>query len=305
MYRMIQHNVSAGVAERPEELIVYGGTGKAARNWECFDAILATLRRLGDDETMLVQSGKPVGVFRTHADAPRALLVNSQIVPHWADWEHFREYERMGLTMYGQMTAGSWIYIGTQGIVQGTYETFAAVARAHFGGSLKGRLVVTGGCGGMGGAQPLAATMNDACCVIADVDPARLKKRIDTRYLDVVADSIDDALALAERRDARSIGVACNAVELLRAMVERGVTPDVLTDQTSAHDPLNGYVPVDLPYDDALALRAKDPDAYVRRSLATMVEHVTLMNTLMDAGAITFDYGNNLRGYAAEGGHGF
>jgi len=303
MYRMIQHNVSPGVAEKPEELIVYGGTGKAARNWACFDKILATLQRLGEDETLLVQSGKPVGVFRTHTEAPRALLVNSQIVPHWATWENFREYERLGLTMYGQMTAGSWIYIGTQGIVQGTYETFAAVAQQHFGGSLSGKLLVTGGCGGMGGAQPLAATMNGACCLIADVDRARLDKRIDTRYLDEIAPSIDAALERAAERPERSIGIECNIVELLRALAARGLTPDVLTDQTSAHDPLNGYVPVDLPYADALALRKSDPGEYTRRSLATMVEHVTLMNTLMDRGAVTFDYGNNLRGYAAEGGH--
>ena len=302
MYRMIQHNVSPGVAEKPDELIVYGGTGRAARNWECFDKILDTLKRLDEDETLLIQSGKPVGVFKTHADAPRGLLVNSQIVPHWANWENFREYERMGLTMYGQMTAGSWIYIGTQGIVQGTYETFAAVAAQHFGGSLKGKLVVTGGCGGMGGAQPLAATMNEACCLIADVDPKRLDMRIDTRYLDVVADSIDHALELAAAREPRSIGVACNIVDLLRALVERGLTPDVLTDQTSAHDPLNGYVPVGITYEEALALRAADPDEYTRMSLATMVEHVLFMNALMDKGAITFDYGNNLRGYAVEGG---
>ncbi|MHC4137362.1 MAG: urocanate hydratase [Planctomycetota bacterium] len=303
MYRMLQHNVSPGVAEKPEELIVYGGTGRAARNWECFDKILATLQRLGDDETLLIQSGKPVGVFRTHPDAPRGLLVNSQIVPHWANWENFREYERMGLTMYGQMTAGSWIYIGTQGILQGTYETFAAVADQHHGGTLARKLLITGGCGGMGGAQPLAATMNEACCLIAEVDEARLQKRIETRYLDTIAPSIDAALEMAEGREARSIGIVCNIVELLRELVARGITPDVLTDQTSAHDPLHGYVPVDLPYADALALREADPDEYTRRSLATMVEHVTLMSTLMDRGAVTFDYGNNLRGYAAEGGH--
>ena len=302
MYRMIQHNLAPDVAENPDELIVYGGTGKAARNWECFDAILKTLKRLKADETMLVQSGKPVGVFRTHPDAPRGLLVNSQIVPHWANWETFREYERMGLTMYGQMTAGSWIYIGTQGILQGTYETFAAVAAKHFKGTLKGRLLVTGGCGGMGGAQPLAATMNEACCLIADVDPARLKKRVGTRYLDEIAPSIDAALKLAEARPARSIGVACNIVDLLKALKERGITPEVLTDQTSAHDPLNGYVPAGMPYEKALELRKKDPEEYKRRSLATMVEHVELMNALMDRGAITFDYGNNLRGYAVEGG---
>ncbi|MCZ6573071.1 MAG: urocanate hydratase [Planctomycetota bacterium] len=302
MYRMIQHNLDPDVAENPTELIVYGGTGKAARNWECFDEILETLKRLEEDETLLIQSGKPVGVFRTHADAPRGLLVNSQIVPHWATWEHFREYERQGLTMYGQMTAGSWIYIGTQGILQGTYETFAAVARQHFGGSLQGKLLVTGGCGGMGGAQPLAATMNAATCLIAEVDPARLQRRLETRYLDELAPDIGAALEAAQRRDGRSIGVACNIVDLLRAFVQRGITPDVLTDQTSAHDPLNGYVPADLTLDEALALRASDPDDYTRRSFETMVEHVQLMNTLMDGGAVTFDYGNNLRGHAAQAG---
>jgi len=302
MYRMLQHNVSPGVAEKPEELIVYGGTGKAARNWECFDKILETLKRLKEDETLLVQSGKPVGVFRTHKDAPRGLLVNSQIVPHWATWEKFREYERMGLTMYGQMTAGSWIYIGTQGILQGTYETFAAVARTHYAGSLKGRLLVTGGCGGMGGAQPLAATMNEATCIVADVDLTRLERRIETRYLDVIAPTLDIAIEMAQKRDGRSIGYEGNVVELLRALVEKGITPDVLTDQTSAHDPLNGYVPVDMHFTHALELRRRKPDEYVRRSMATMVEHVKLMNTLMDRGAVTFDYGNNLRGHAAEAG---
>ena len=302
MYRMLQHNVSKGVAENPEELIVYGGTGKAARDWASFETILKTLERLREDETLLVQSGKPVGVFRTHKDAPRGLLVNSQIVPHWATWEKFREYERMGLTMYGQMTAGSWIYIGTQGILQGTYETFAAVARTHLHGTLRGRLLITGGCGGMGGAQPLAATMNEATCIVADVDRARLERRVETRYLDVIAPSLDAALAMAEERGARSIGYEGNIVDLLRALVKRGITPDVLTDQTSAHDPLNGYVPVDLPYAHALDLRRKKPEEYARRSLATMVEHVKLMNTLMDRGAVTFDYGNNLRGHAAEAG---
>ncbi|MCZ6786162.1 MAG: urocanate hydratase [Planctomycetota bacterium] len=301
MFRMIQHNVSPGVAEKPEELIVYGGTGRAARDWESFDKILETLKRLRDDETLLVQSGKAVGVFKTHPDAPRGLIVNSQIVPHWANWENFRKYERMGLTMYGQMTAGSWIYIGTQGILQGTYETFAAAANDKFGGTLEGRLLVTGGCGGMGGAQPLAATMNEACCLIADVDSARLQMRIDTRYLDVIAPGIDKALQMAEAREAQSIGIECNIVELLRALKERNITPDILTDQTSAHDPLNGYVP-DMPYPAALELRASDPKEYTKRSLATMVEHVRLMNTLMDRGADTFDYGNNLRGHAVQGG---
>jgi len=302
MFRMIQHNLDPAVAEDPDELIVYGGTGRAARNWTCFDKILETLRRLREDETLLIQSGKPVGVFRTHVDAPRGLLVNSQIVPHWATWENFREYEKQGLTMYGQMTAGSWIYIGTQGIVQGTYETFAEMARQHHGGTLDGKLLVTGGCGGMGGAQPLAATMAGACCLIADVDEARLKKRIETRYLDEIAASIDAALQAAEKRPNKSIGIACNIVELLRVLKEKSITPDALTDQTSAHDPLHGYVPVDVEYGAVLELRKDDPDEYVRRSLETMVEHVSLMNELMDRGAVTFDYGNNLRGYAVEGG---
>ena len=299
---MIQHNLDPAVAEKPDELIVYGGTGRAARNWACFDKILETLRRLKEDETLLIQSGKPVAVFKTHKDAPRGLLVNSQIVPHWATWENFREYERMGLTMYGQMTAGSWIYIGTQGIVQGTYETFAALADKHYGGSLEGRLLVTGGCGGMGGAQPLAATMNGACCLIADVELSRLEKRVETRYLDEIAPDIDSALEAAKARPNKSIGVHCNIVELLRALVEREITPDALTDQTSAHDPLNGYVPCGVSYEEALELRESDPERYVKNALATMVEHVGLMNTLMDRGAVTFDYGNNLRGHAVEGG---
>ncbi|MHC4847212.1 MAG: urocanate hydratase [Planctomycetota bacterium] len=302
MYRMIQHNLDPAVAEDPDQLIVYGGTGRAARNWACFDKILETLQRLREDETLIIQSGKPVAVFKTHKDAPRGLLVNSQIVPHWANWEQFREYERMGLTMYGQMTAGSWIYIGTQGIVQGTYETFVEMGRQHFNGSLDGKLIVTGGCGGMGGAQPLAATMAGACCLIADVDRARLQKRIDTRYLDEIAPSIDAAIERAAKRPNISIGVETNIVDLLRALKQRNLTPDALTDQTSAHDPLNGYVPVDLEYAAALELRKDDPEEYTRRSLATMVEHVQLNNELMDRGAITFDYGNNLRGYAVEGG---
>jgi urocanate hydratase len=302
MYRMIQHNLDPAVAEDPDQLIVYGGTGRAARNWACFDKILETLQRLREDETLIIQSGKPVAVFKTHKDAPRGLLVNSQIVPHWANWEQFREYERMGLTMYGQMTAGSWIYIGTQGIVQGTYETFVEMGRQHFNGSLDGKLIVTGGCGGMGGAQPLAATMASACCLIADVDRARLQKRIDTRYLDEIAPSIDAAIERAAKRPNISIGVETNIVDLLRALKQRNLTPDALTDQTSAHDPLNGYVPVDLEYAAALELRKDDPEEYTRRSLATMVEHVQLNNELMDRGAITFDYGNNLRGYAVEGG---
>jgi urocanate hydratase len=306
-FRMIQHNLAADVAEDPEHLIVYGGLGKAARNWECFDAILAELKRLGDDETLLVQSGKPVGVFRTHRRAARELIANSNLVPRWATWEHFRELDAKGLMMFGQMTAGSWIYIGTQGILQGTYETFAEAARQHHGGSLAGKLVVTGGLGGMGGAQPLAATMNEATFLAADVDPERIAKRLRTAYLDEVADSIDAAIDRAVSAKARhqrvSIGVVANQVDLLKALIARGVVPDLLTDQTSAHDELNGYVPTGLSFADALALRKADPDAYVARSRATMVEHCKLMVELQRRGATTFDYGNNLRGQAKANGY--
>jgi len=282
--RMLMNNLDPDVAEDPEHLVVYGGSGKAARSWEDFDRIVAALRALEDDETLLMQSGRAVGVFRTHRDAPRVLIANSNLVPHWATWEHFNELERLGLMMFGQMTAGSWIYIGSQGIVQGTYETFAAAAVKHFGGSLDGRLVVSGGLGGMGGAQPLAAVMNGATFLAADVDGRRIEKRLKTRYLDVLAEDLDSAIDLALQ------------------MQRRGVVPDILTDQTSAHDPLNGYVPRGLHFEEALALRARDPDGYRRRSLATMVEHIAAMRALQDKGAVTFDYGNNLRGFAAEGG---
>ncbi|HEX8153252.1 MAG TPA: urocanate hydratase, partial [Thermoanaerobaculia bacterium] len=304
--RMLMNNLDPEVAERPEELIVYGGIGKAARNWECYDAIVATLKRLGNDETLLVQSGKPVGVFRTHENAPRVLIANSNLVPHWATWDEFRKLDALGLTMYGQMTAGSWIYIGTQGILQGTYECFAAVANTRFGGSLKNKLVVTAGLGGMGGAQPLAATMNEATCLVAEVDRTRIRRRLDKRYLDEEAPSLDAAIARAlearDRGEAVSIGVVANAVELLDALIARGIVPDVLTDQTSAHDELTGYVPTGMSFDDALALRRRDPKQYVALSMETMGRHMQAMLELQRRGAITFDYGNNLRGQALEAG---
>jgi urocanate hydratase len=306
--RMLLNNLDPDVAERPEDLVVYGGSGKAARSWECFEAIVATLRRLGDDETLLVQSGKPVAVFRTHAEAPRVLIANSLLVPHWATADEFRRLEGLGLTMYGQMTAGSWIYIGTQGILQGTYETLAECARQHFGGSLAGRLTVTAGLGGMGGAQPLAVTMNEGVCLVAEVDRHRIERRLATRYLDEVAADIPDgvarALAARDARRALSIAVECNAVDLLAHLVGSGVVPDALTDQTSAHDALEGYVPHGLPYAEALALRAADPQGYIARSMAAMAEHVRALLTLQERGAVTFDYGNNLRGQALAAGEG-
>jgi urocanate hydratase len=304
--RMLLNNLDAEVAEEPEKLIVYGGSGKAARDWDSLRAIVRTLERLEPDETLLVQSGRPVGVFRTFENAPRVLIANSNLVGHWANWEHFRKLEAEGKMMFGQMTAGSWIYIGSQGIVQGTYETFAAAAARHFGGDLAGRLVVTGGLGGMGGAQPLAAVMNNAVCLAADVDPSRIEKRLATRYLDELAPdldaAIDRALDYKKRKVARSIGVVANAVELLERLIARNVVPDVLTDQTSAHDPLHGYVPQGVSLADAFALRERDPAEYQRRSFATMVEHVKAMNELQRRGADTFDYGNNLRGHAKEAG---
>ncbi len=304
--RMLLNNLDPEVAERPEELIVYGGSGKAARNRECFAAIVATLKRLGPEETLLVQSGKPVAVFRTHADAPRVLISNSMLVPHWATADEFRRLEGLGLTMYGQMTAGSWIYIGTQGILQGTYETLAELARQHFGGSLAGRLTVTAGLGGMGGAQPLAVTMNGGVCLAAEVDRHRIERRLETRYLDELAPSIDAgiarALAARDGGEAVSIAVEANAVDLLEALVARGLLPDVVTDQTSAHDALTGYVPHGLPYAAALALRESDPAEYIRRAMASMAAHVRAMLALQESGAVTFDYGNNLRGQALEAG---
>ena len=304
--RMLMNNLDPEVAERPDDLVVYGGTGRAARDWASFDAICRTLTTLADDETLLVQSGRPVGVFQTHPDAPRVLIANANLVGRWATWDVFRELERKGLTMYGQMTAGSWIYIGTQGILQGTYETFGAVATRHFGGSLAGRLVVTGGLGGMGGAQPLAATMNGAVCLAVEVDPTRVRRRLDTRYLDRATESLDEALAwCAEARAARtalSVGVVGNCADLLPEIARRRVTVDVLTDQTSAHDTLNGYVPAGMSLDQARALRVKDPAAYVRAAVASIVKHVEAMLELKSQGAVTFDYGNNIRTVAKDAG---
>ncbi|HVR42692.1 MAG TPA: urocanate hydratase [Thermoanaerobaculia bacterium] len=304
--RMLMNNLDPEVAEKPDELIVYGGTGRAARSWEAFDAIVGTLRRLGNDETLLVQSGKPVGVFRTHENAPRVLIANSNLVPHWATGDEFRRLEALGLTMYGQMTAGSWIYIGTQGILQGTYECFAAVARKHWGESLRGKLVVTAGLGGMGGAQPLAAAMNEASCLVAEVDPSRIRRRLETRYLDEkapdLASGIARALEAKERGEAVSIAVEANAVDLLEALLERGALPDVLTDQTSAHDELHGYVPADLSFEAALTMRRDDPRRYVERSYETMARHMRLMLEMQRRGVVTFDYGNNLRGQAMKAG---
>ncbi len=304
--RMLMNNLDPEVAEAPEKLVVYGGSGRAARSFEAYHAIVRCLRALEADETLLVQSGKPVAVFRTHSHAPRVLIANSLLVPKWADWKHFRDLEDRGLMMYGQMTAGSWIYIGTQGILQGTYETFAAAARKHFGGSGKGRLLVTAGLGGMGGAQPLAAAFAGFTSLTAEVDAARIDRRLAHRYLDERVDGIDAAIdrALDAARDGQpvSIGVAANAVDLLARLLARGVTPDFITDQTSAHDALGGYVPHGLPYEAALALRASDPAEYQRRSMASMAEHVRHVLRLMRRGAVACDYGNNLRGQALEAG---
>jgi len=304
--RMLMNNLDPEVAEKPEELIIYGGSGRAARSWEDVEAIVGALRELGPEETLLVQSGRPVGVFTTHSDAPRVLIANANIVPRWSNWEHFREYERLGLTMYGQMTAGSWIYIGTQGIVQGTYETFAAAGQKHFGGDLTGRLLVSAGLGGMGGAQPLAAVFCGAAALFAEVDRARIERRLEHGYLDEMIEEIDPAIdrALAAQAagEAVSIGWLGNAVDLIERLVAREVTPDLLTDQTSAHDELNGYVPADMPYDEALALRSSDPQEYTRRAYESMARHVRGMIALQERGAITFDYGNNLRGQAETAG---
>ena len=306
--RMLMNNLDPEVAERPDELVVYGGTGRAARSWEAFDAIVRTLRALEHDETLLVQSGKPVAVFRTHASAPRVLIANANLVGRWATWDHFRELERRGLTMYGQMTAGSWIYIGSQGIVQGTYETFGAVARRHFGGSLAGRLVVTAGLGGMGGAQPLAATMQGAAILAFDVDDARIDKRLETGYLDEKASSLEDGLARVERARAEgralSVGVVMNAASALEELVRRGVAVDVLTDQTSAHDTLRGYVPDGTSLAEAASLRDRDAAAYLAASTATAARHVRAMLALQRRGAVTFDYGNNIRTVALDAGVG-
>lgn len=304
--RMLLNNLSPEVAERPEDLIVYGGRGKAARNFEALDKIIECLKRLEDDQSLLIQSGKPVAIIPTHKDAPRVLISNSQLVPKWATWEHFDELEKKGLMMYGQMTAGSWIYIGSQGIVQGTYETFAELARQHFGGSLKGTLSVTAGLGGMGGAQPLAVTMNDGVCLVAEVEAWRIKKRIETRYLDEyftdIDEAIDAALQAKQQQKRLSIGVECNAVQLLERLIERNITPDTLTDQTSAHDPLTGYFPHTLSIAEASVLRETNPETYTDLAYQSMARHVELMLELQKRGAITFDYGNNLRARAFEKG---
>jgi urocanate hydratase len=302
--RMLLNNLDPEVAERPEELIVYGGRGKAARNIEALDMIIAALKELNEDETLLIQSGKPVAMLKTHPDSPRVLISNSQLVPNWANWKHFDELEKKGLMMYGQMTAGSWIYIGSQGIVQGTYETYGSAATKHFNGSLKGTLNVTAGLGGMGGAQPLAITMNEGVALVAEVEEWRIDKRLETRYLDEKCTDIDQAIDLAlqykQAGKAVSIGVLCNAVHLLQRMIDRNVIPDTLTDQTSAHDPLIGYVPHDLTNAEADALRGSDPELYVQKSYQSMRRHVELMLELQQKGAITFDYGNNIRARAQE-----
>lgn len=302
--RMLMNNLDPEVAERPEDLIVYGGLGKAARNWEAYDKIVACLKNLETDETLLIQSGKPVGILRSHPEAPRVLIANSNLVGRWATWEHFRELEKKGLMMYGQMTAGSWIYIGSQGIVQGTYETFLSLANQHFGGSLKGKLNVTAGLGGMGGAQPLAITMNEGVCLAAEMEEWRMKKRVETSYLDKytmdIDEGIDWALAAKENGEVVSIGVCCNAVDLLQRLLDRHITPDTLTDQTSAHDELIGYFPEGLSVAQAKALRETKPNEYSARSLDTIARHVRQMLELQQRGAITFDYGNNIRGQAKD-----
>jgi urocanate hydratase len=304
--RMLMNNLDPSVAEKPEDLIVYGGTGRAARNWECFEAIVRSLQTLDNDETLLVQSGKPVGVFRTHSEAPRVLIANANLVGRWSNWDEFHRLEKLGLTMYGQMTAGSWIYIGSQGIVQGTYETFAAAGRKHFGGELKGRLIVSGGMGGMGGAQPLAATMNGACFLGMDVDGARIEKRVASKYCDCLARNLDEALSLLDdargRGRAISVGLVGNCADVLPELAGRGIVPDILTDQTSAHDPLNGYVPNGITLEAALALRERDPDDYIRRSKDAMAAHVQAMLALQRSGSVAFDYGNNLRTQAKNAG---
>jgi urocanate hydratase len=304
--RMLMNNLDPEVAEKPEDLVVYGGTGKAARNWECFHAIVRSLRSLENDETLLIQSGKPVGIFRTHEYAPRVLLCNSNLVGYANNWDKFRELDRAGLMMYGQMTAGSWIYIGTQGILQGTYETFAACARKHFGGDLAGKLVVTGGMGGMGGAQPLAATMNGAAFLGIDVDAERIKRRVKTGYCDVMVNDLDEALRILKnavrKREATSVGLVGNCADLIPEMAKRGVVPDVLTDQTSAHDPIGGYVPNGMTLAAALELRRSDPKEYKKHSMTAMAAHVEGMLALQKLGSVTFDYGNNIRTFAFEQG---
>jgi urocanate hydratase len=304
--RMIMNNLDPEVAERPDDLVVYGGSGKAARSWAAFDAIVRSLQSLEDNETLLVQSGKPVGIFRTHADAPRVLIANSNLVPHWGTWDEFRRLEALGLTMYGQMTAGSWIYIGSQGIVQGTYETFAEAARKHYGGSLKGKFVLTAGLGGMGGAQPLAVTMNEGVCLAVEVDPHHIERRLETGYCDEMASTLDEALAQVREAcntgQPLSIGLIGNAAEVYPELVRRGIIPDMVTDQTSAHDALNGYIPAGLSLQEAEELRKRDPQGYIARSLESMVTQVRAMLEMQKMGAIVFDYGNNLRGQALAAG---
>jgi len=306
--RMLMNNLDENVAERPDDLVVYGGSGRAARNWDCYHAIVRSLRTLNNDETLLIQSGKPAGVFRTHEYSPRILIANSNLVGHWANWEEFRRLEALGLMMYGQMTAGSWIYIGSQGIIQGTYETFSSVARRHFGGSLRGRILVSGGLGGMGGAQPLAATMAGAAFLGIEVDPERIRKRLRTGYCDKMSRDLDEALALVEgaarKGEALSVGLVGNCAEVLPELLQRGFTPDILTDQTSAHDPLNGYIPAAISLEEAARLRRENPDEYLRRSMDSIATHVRAMLGLQSRGAVTFDYGNNIRGQALKAGVG-
>jgi len=304
--RMLMNNLDPEVAEKPEELIVYGGTGKAARNWECFHAIVKSLKELENDETLLIQSGKPVAIFKTHEFAPRVLISNAMLVPAWATWDEFRRLEALGLTMYGQMTAGSWIYIGTQGILQGTYETFAACADKYFGGTLAGRFLLTSGLGGMGGAQPLAATMNGAAFLGVEVDRKRIERRLQTGYLDMMTDNLDEALEIVlkakEKKEAISVGLVGNAADVLPEILRRGIIPDIVTDQTSAHDTLNGYVPNGIPYEEALELRKKDPQKYIQMAKRSIVEHVKAMLEFKRRGAVVFDYGNNIRGEAYANG---
>ena len=305
-FRMIQNNLDPDVAENPNDLVVYGGKGKAARNWKCYDAILNSLKRMNEDETLLIQSGKPVGILKTHISSPRVLIANSNLVPNWATWEHFNELDKQGLMMYGQMTAGSWIYIGTQGILQGTYETFAAAAKQHYNTDLTGKLVVTAGLGGMGGAQPLSVTMNNGVIICIEIDPSRIQRRLETKYLNMSTESLNDALSLA--RDAQnngkplSIGLKANAADIVPQMAELGVVPDIVTDQTSAHDELDGYIPNGMTYQEALDLRKSDPDRYIKESYRAMAEHCRGILDLKAQGAIAFDYGNNLRGQALKAG---
>ena len=305
-YRMIQNNLDPNVAENPDELVVYGGKGKAARNWECYESILSTLKRLEPDETLLVQSGKPVGVLKTHTHSPRVLIANSNLVPNWANWEHFNELDKLGLIMYGQMTAGSWIYIGTQGILQGTYETFAAAAKQHYGSDLTGKFILTAGLGGMGGAQPLAVTMNNGVCIAVEVDAHRIERRLETKYLDLATESLDEALNLARNAVLSgrplSIGLLGNAADIVPKIVEMEIIPDIVTDQTSAHDELDGYIPNRMTFQEALDLRKSDPDKYMHESFRAISEHVRGILQLKNMGSVAFDYGNNLRGQAKKAG---